>query len=235
MSTAIAQDITQLEVSTPVELLEIDATSQGGLLYRFANGTNKLRGSIIWQGNTYTAAPLEASGFEAASNGPLPRPRLVVGDVLGLVGLLVRNYKRLEGCKVTRKRTLLKYLDAVNFPSGINATADTTAHYPNDVWFIDRVVARNKTRVEWEMVSALDLPGVMLPRRQIQARACTWVYRSAECGYTGGAVAKEDDTATGTLALDRCGHRLASCKLRFGAHAQLPFGGFPGAGITRQA
>jgi lambda family phage minor tail protein L len=231
----IAKDISQLEVSALIELLEIDATPYGGLLYRFVNGVNRVNTSVVWQGNTYTPAPIEASGFEVSQTGPMPRPRLVVGDVFGLVALLVRNYKRLEGCKVTRKRTLVKYLDAVNFPGAVNPTADPAARYPDDVWFIDRVVSRDKRMVEWELVSALDLPGVMLPRRQIQARACTWAYRSAECGYTGGPVAQEDDTPTASALLDRCGRRLASCKLRFGANAELPFGGFPAAGITRAA
>jgi hypothetical protein len=31
---------------------------------------------------------------------------------------------------------------------------------------------------------------------------------------------------------DICGKRLSSCKLRFGKGAQLPFGGFPGVGLT---
>ena len=41
------------------------------------------------------------------------------------------------------------------------------------------------------------------------------------------------DVATSNPAQDSCGHRLASCKMRFGATAELPFGGFPGAGIAR--
>ncbi|TCS68254.1 hypothetical protein EDC61_1305, partial [Sulfuritortus calidifontis] len=30
-----------------------------------------------------------------------------------------------------------------------------------------------------------------------------------------------------------CGKRLASCKLRFGPYAELPFGGFPAVGLLR--
>jgi hypothetical protein len=32
---------------------------------------------------------------------------------------------------------------------------------------------------------------------------------------------------------DRCGKRLQSCRLRFGIKGALPFGGFPGANLTR--
>ena len=35
------------------------------------------------------------------------------------------------------------------------------------------------------------------------------------------------------LRRDRCGKRLQSCKLRFGQNGSLPFGGFPGANLTR--
>lgn len=71
---------------------------------------------------------------------------------------------------------------------------------------------------------------MFLPRRQIIPNICWWAYRGADCQYTGGPVARADDTATSDPQLDDCGKRLASCKLRFGAFAPLPFGGFPGAG-----
>lgn len=43
---------------------------------------------------------------------------------------------------------------------------------------------------------------------------------------------KEPTVATGTVnpADDVCGKRLSSCKARFGANNELPFGGFPGLG-----
>jgi phage-related protein len=34
-------------------------------------------------------------------------------------------------------------------------------------------------------------------------------------------------------AQDACGKRLVSCQKRFGANAELPFGGFPAAGLIR--
>lgn len=230
---SIAQDITQLQVSAKIELLVLDATVVGGSVYHFINQVNALRAPVTWQGVQYTPAPIEASGFEVSHDGPLPRPRLVVANVLSMISVLVRDYQRLENCKVIRKRTQAKYLDAVNFPGGVNATADPAAQYPDEVWYIDRVARRDKNAVEWELASPLDLAGVQLPRRQIQARICAWQYRSSECGYAGGPVATAQDVATADPLLDRCGHRIGSCKLRFGATAELPFGGFPGAGLTR--
>ncbi len=229
----IEQDITKLAVSTKVELFHLDASNVGAGVYRFVNQSNLVGAQVTWQGQAYTRMPIEASGFELAADGPLARPLLQVANISGLVGALVRDYRQLENAKLTRKRTLLKYLDAVNFPGGVNATADPTAEYPDDVWFVDQVKERDRLMVTFELAGPMDLAGVMLPRRQVLAGVCGWGYRSPECGYAGGAVAKADDTPTAVLAQDRCGLRISSCKLRFGANGELPIGSFPGAGVTR--
>ena len=39
-----------------------------------------------------------------------------------------------------------------------------------------------------------------------------------------------NDNVESSLANDRCGKRVSSCKLRFGANNALPFGSFPSAG-----
>ena len=51
-------------------------------------------------------------------------------------------------------------------------------------------------------------------------------------GYTGGPVADAGGNTTSNPALDVCGKQLTDCKLRFGDDAILPFGGFPGCGLT---
>ncbi len=42
-----------------------------------------------------------------------------------------------------------------------------------------------------------------------------------------------NDQVVGSSSLDICGKRLSSCKARFGQNAELPFGGFPAAGLIR--
>jgi lambda family phage minor tail protein L len=71
---------------------------------------------------------------------------------------------------------------------------------------------------------------VRAPKRQCIANICQWVYRSTECGYTGSSYWDANDNVVGTLAADVCGKRLSSCKLRFGATSELPYGSFPGIG-----
>ncbi len=109
-----------------------------------------------------------------------------------------------------------------------NPTADPNQYLSRDVWVVDRKSSENRVFIEFELAAPIDVAGVMLPRRQVVANVCAWRYRSAECGYAGGPVADRDDNPTNNPALDACGKRLASCKLRFGQTGVLPYGGFPG-------
>lgn len=123
----ITSEIQKLEPSAIIELFEMDATAFGGDLLRFHAGTNGLRQNLVWQGNTYTAFPIKASGFDMSGNGQLPRPKLQVANVTGAITLLVLTYDDLLGAKITRKRTLAKYLDAVNFPARRNLLLQSEA------------------------------------------------------------------------------------------------------------
>lgn len=233
--TSIAAELTLLAPSARIELFVLDATALGGAVDRFYNGTNALSQPLVWQGNTYAPMPIEAEGFETRADGPAPRPVIRVSNVGGLIGALARAYRNLQGATLVRKRTRAKYLDAVNFAGGVNASADPTAALADDVWLFDRVARRNSRLIEWELVSPVDLQDVLLPRRQMRVAICGSVYRSAECGYTGGPVAKADNTPTADPAQDKCSLRVSGCRLRFGATAELPIDIFPGAGLLRNA
>jgi len=169
---------------TVVELFDFELNNaQHGAttVYRFTNTKNELGNNIVWQGNTYTAIPLKADGYEATGKGSLPRPNISVANlngtfttILALLNVdddgnaLPRNTRTLEGCKVTRTRTLSKYLDAVNFTGGTNSDADPTSYFrPRDIYFIDRKSMENRDVISYEMCSAFDLVGVRLPKRQI--------------------------------------------------------------------
>ena len=160
------------DAKTIVELFDFELnTAQHGTttVYRFTNTKNEIGNDIVWQGNTYTAIPLKAEGYEMSGQGTLPRPTISVANLLGtfttIIALLPDG---LEGCKVTRTRTLSKYLDAVNFTGGSNSDADPTSYFkPRDIYFIDRKAIENRDVVSYEMCSAFDLAGVRLPKRQI--------------------------------------------------------------------
>jgi lambda family phage minor tail protein L len=163
----------------------------------------------------------------------VPRPRLRVANVTGTITALVLTYQDLVGAKITRKRTLAKYLDAVNFEGGVNPTADPSAEFADDVYYVYRKSRETRDVVEFELAASFDLEGVTLPRRQIVQNVCPWRYRGSACGYTGTAYLDANDQVVGSSSLDVCGKRLSSCKARFGQNAELPFGGFPAAGLIR--
>jgi lambda family phage minor tail protein L len=239
----IVEELQQVAPSSVIELYElrlVAALHGSNDVYRFHAGVNGKNngGNVVWAGQSYTAMPIECDGFEYSGNGQLPRPKLRIANVLGTVTTVLQAVNAITpgndliGAKVIRKRTLARYLDAVNFPSNVNpyGTPDPAAELPEEIYYISRKVAENRDLVELEMAAAFDLQGVRAPKRQCIANICQWVYRSAECSYTGTAYFNDNDQPVGTLALDVCGKRVSSCKARFGATAALPFGSFPGIG-----
>jgi lambda family phage minor tail protein L len=154
-------------------------------------------------------------------------------NVLGAVTAIILQYGDLSGCKVIRRRTLAQYLDAVNFPSGVNAQADPTATFGDDIFFIDQRTVENRNLVEFELAAAFDFQGLQLPRRPIVQNVCVWRYRSAECNYTGTAYFDANDNPVSGAGADVCGKHLSSCKVRFGQYSPLTFGSFPAAGMIR--
>jgi lambda family phage minor tail protein L len=230
-------DLQAIAPSAVIELfeLELNATQHGVAdTYRFHAGTSlNSNGELIWNGQSYLRFPIEAEGFAYEGKGTLPRPRIRCSNILGTItALLLSLPKGLEGAKVTRIRTLARYLDAVNFPGNVNpyGTPDPTAEFPREIYYIDRKAAETRDVVEFELAAAFDLAGVRAPKRQCISNICQWVYRSTECGYAGGSYFNENDQPVATAGADVCGKRLSSCRARFGATAELPFGSFPGIG-----
>jgi lambda family phage minor tail protein L len=225
--------------SSIIELfvLELNALQHGAAAtYRFHAGTNLVsNGDVVWAGNTYQRFPIEADGFEYTGQGTLPRPKIRCSNIFGTItAILLTLPSGLEGAKVTRIRTMARYLDAVNFPGGTNpyGTPDPTAEFPREIYYIDRKASETRDLVEFELASAFDLAGVRAPKRQCISSICQWRYRSAECSYTGTNYFDANDSPVGSAGLDVCGKRITSCKARFGQTAELPFGSYPGVGTS---
>jgi lambda family phage minor tail protein L len=232
-AVAISSEIQKLAPSSVIELFVLDLAIFGQGPVRFHAGTNALQQRVVWQGNAYEPFPIEVEGFEFNGNGQVPRPRLRVANVTGAITALVLTYQDLVGAKITRKRTLAKYLDAVNFSGGSNPTADPLAEFADDIYYVDRKSRETRDVVEFELAASFDLEGVTLPCRQIVQNVCPWRYRGSECGYTGSNYFNANDQSVVSSIQDICGKRLASCQVRFGQNAELPFGGFPAAGLIR--
>ena len=155
--------------------LQLDATLHGSnTIYRFHNGANlNANGEVVWAGNTYQRFPIECTGFEFTGTGTLPRPTISVSNIFGTLTAIMQNVNQttvgndLNGAKLTRIRTLARFLDAVNFTGATNpyGTPDPTAEFPQEIYFLDRKISENRDVVQWEAISALDLVNVKLPKR----------------------------------------------------------------------
>lgn len=219
----ILGDIQTLCPGRMIELFEVDASGIGGDVMRFHG--HRQTAPIIWQGLSYTAWPVQGTGFERTGDASQPSPSLQVGDINGTISALCIVLDDLAGATVTRHRTLVRYLDAENFAAG-NADADPTAEMPLEIWQIEQKGAEDPgTSITFKLSTPLDFGGQQIPGRQIVG-ACQWKYRGPDCGYDGIVYFNLKDEPVDDPALDRCGLRLSSCSARFGENNPLPWGGF---------
>ena len=94
-------------------------------VYRWHSGVaQNSQGELIFNGNTYSQMPIEAEGFDykgSSQKSSLPRPTLRVSNLLSTVSTIlaeingVTPHNDLIGAKVTRFRTMAKFISASNF------------------------------------------------------------------------------------------------------------------------
>jgi len=241
-------ELQKVNPSSIIELFELELTTAlhgVNFTYRFHAGINDVGSGaqdIIWDSNTYTKYPIEVEGFNYnAESGSLPRPTIRVSNLFGSITAILLQVNAttpgndLTGAKLTRIRTLVRYIDGANFSGGTNpyGTPDTSAKMPDEIYYVARKVTEGRDLVEFELAASFDLAGVRAPKRQCSANLCPWIYKGAECGYSGSSYFDENDKAVTDSADDKCGKRLSSCQARFGSTNTLPFGGFPGIGAFR--
>ena len=195
----MAVPVSELQKIAPSNIIElfqlelITAIHGSNTKYYFHNGVNDNNNTAILFNNIqYEKMPIEASGFEFKSK-TLPRPRLRISNIFGTFTTIILTLPQgLEGAKVTRRRTLRRFIDDANFSggdilletgffilqednsvidleSGANpfGSPDPTATFPDEIYFIDRKVSENRSLVEFELAASFDLDGVRLPKRQV--------------------------------------------------------------------
>ena len=175
--TVPISDLQEASPSAIVELFELQLVANlhgSSDIYRWHNGTNaNSNGEVVFASNNYAKLPIIADGFEykGGKNHRLPRPKIRISNLLSTVTSIlstVNNFNAgsdLVGAKLTRIRTLVKYLDAANF-SGGNSDADSSMKFPDEIYYIDRKSTENRDMVEFECCSVFDMPSVKLPKRQ---------------------------------------------------------------------
>jgi lambda family phage minor tail protein L len=162
-----------------------------------------LFGQIIWQGKRYIPFPIFIEGFEMVAKGTLPKPKLTFTNQVQIsqydyffrrVKNTIKSIGDIIGVSVKRRRTFLKYLDAVNFKSGggiinddnFTIDPDPYAELPQDIYYVDRKTRENKNILEYELSSILDIENIKLPLRTLYSEACTFEYRGEGCSYLEG-------------------------------------------------
>ena len=220
-------ELLKTEVPKVIDLFMVDITillpafSTDQSQYYFTNWSNSGGQDLAFDGQVYTAIPLETQGFELKSTGQLERPSLTFGNVgLAITGLC-NTYDDLIGATVTRTRTLSTYLDGAD-------EADPEAFWGPDQYVVEFKKSETQLGVTFQLAIPFDLEGRSLPARRMVRESCPWIYRdSVGCGYTGTNYFNAQDEVVTQEFQDVCGKRLTSCKKRYG-NATLPFGGFPG-------
>jgi len=208
--TLIEIDLQKLLTTKHIENLSSQAKEIGfkknltDSVLRFHNNIKIINSYVIWQNNTYYPAPILTEGFETSSKGTLPQPTLSIAsqsagaqDQIALLKHEIRKFGDIIGAKVTRRRTFAKYLDADNFlPSAhyihksalgqqlpVGYEPDPYAELPTDVYYIERKISENKSAIQYQLSSILDLEGIKLPKRMVVADKCMWQYRGCGCWY----------------------------------------------------
>jgi len=93
-------------------------------IYRWHSGVaENSQGELVFNGNTYSQMPIEAEGFDykgSSQKSRLPRPTLRVSNLLSTVSTILAEINGvtpnndLIGAKVTRFRTMAKFISASN-------------------------------------------------------------------------------------------------------------------------
>jgi lambda family phage minor tail protein L len=213
---ALAKTNAEADLFAPTALLdlyELDSRfiSVNGSLYRFTAGVNGVYRAVVFDGKEYTPFPIDISGFEIDGSGGIPRPKLRASNINGFMSQFLLTQGDLVGARLTRIRVFARFIDAVNFPNGINpyGTADPTAAYEPEIYYVNRKVTENPDYVELECVTPFEIDNVKLPNRPLLAIFCPFRYRDPEtCGYSGVPVQDRFGKSFTEAAPDGYGYTL---------------------------
>ena len=190
----IASSLLELQPTAIIELflLYFNTVDNPDAFIAFHGGSVYNKG-IVWQGIEYLPIPVETDGFEVNANGQLARPKMRISNKDYFATDLLINNDDLQFAKIIRKRTFVKYLDNINFDGGNPwSQADASAELSNDTFVVGQKTAENKTFIELELTSPLDLENFEINNRLIMSRYCSWHYRGNGCNYRGIPVATEE-------------------------------------------
>ena len=160
--------------------------------------TSDVYGQVVYNRNTYYGFPIFMDGVEVNNDGAMNRPTLSLANVESLLrtsstfqnafnadfasgqsatGLSNFKIDNLVGKRLTRRRTLEKYL---NVSAGHTTDTDATRdiiELPRSAYVIDRIASKDSIVVTLELASPFDLAGMRIPSRAVIGKYCSWIYK----------------------------------------------------------
>jgi lambda family phage minor tail protein L len=161
INTLINPELQKLEQGSAwVELFELDATAFGGTIFRFCNHLNTTGGNVVFAGLTYTAMPIEVSGWDLSQTGTSAKPTLSVSNISKVLLSAIISQGDLVGAKLSRIRTFSKFL-------ADGSTPNSTAFIGPDKMIIEQKTFHDRSMIQFQLSSVMDRMGMKLPRRQV--------------------------------------------------------------------
>jgi len=174
--------------NTPINLLHLDISDTIDLwLCDWSE-------DVTYKGQTYAAYPFEISGLDY-KGGDVPAPTITLANVDRSLQVSLERNDGMRGRQVTIRTTFLELLD------------DDQA-YIDETLTVD-AVAFTETKIELSLSSTFEVFDLQVPFYQFTIY-CRWIFKSAECGYTGPAT--------------ECAKTRKACR---GHNNLINFGGFP--------
>ena len=173
-SAAVSPELQSLEPSAVIELFKLTfnkavnglTENDADVVFYYHAGTNEVKTNIIFNGISYTPLPVKVTGFNKTTKGTLPRPKFEIANTNSAISALILLNNPIHA-ELLRIKTCKKFLDAENFTSGSNSSADPTAIFEaDDRWYVDRVVNENPVTVVFELTGKIDMTNLRLPKRR---------------------------------------------------------------------
>ena len=229
--TIMASNVQNLAVGNIVNLYEIDMTDIGSTdtLY-FTESIDNDYTPIFFNAREYTPIHLQTDGWQVTGTESLPRPKIMVSNVLLTFASYINSFNDLVGAKFTRRRTLEKYLDG-------RPQANPSAEFAPDIFRIRSLPQKTKAVAEFELSPYMDYEGIKIPKRQILRDFCRQTYREwnvasagfiytrATCPYVGSYCYDRLGNYKADCSLDNCGKELTDCEMRYAGVKAARIGG----------
>lgn len=163
-----------------LNLYVLDATRQGGSVYRFHSANQAGDGILYLDGAHFYGLPINVSGIEITSKSKT-RPTLEASALAATaLGLFQSEdgYDELIGATLRRFRIMERYLDNGSAP-------DSTAIFGDMTFVIVQLEDANREMVRFRLGDPSDAPGARIPGGRMLAGQCTAIYRGPTCQYAG--------------------------------------------------